>query len=126
MQQLARVDKRHERGATKGGNKRRRRDESRRHRQVGGIGETHLVGAFFQHKGEEGRVGENANGMEYLCHLEAKSCGAGCDILIGYYISDSRKLAKITTVVFLQSLYQWIYGPTFLGAGDPPPRSACR
>jgi hypothetical protein len=37
--------------------------------RVGGAGgqealarETHLVGAFFQHKGEEGRVMKNANG----------------------------------------------------------------
>ncbi len=32
---------------------------------------------LFQHKGEEGRVGENADGTEYLCHLESKSWGAG-------------------------------------------------
>ncbi len=33
---------------------------------------------FFQHKGEKaGRVGEDADGMEYLCHLETKSWGAG-------------------------------------------------
>jgi hypothetical protein len=39
---------------------------------------------LFQHKGEERRVGENADGTEYLCHLET----VGCDILKGYFISD--------------------------------------
>jgi hypothetical protein len=35
-----------------------------------------MVGAIIYHrKGEEGRVGENANGTEYLCHLETKSWG---------------------------------------------------
>ncbi len=46
---------------------------------------------LFQHKGEEGRVGENADGTEYLCHLEMKFWGGGrvgCDILKGYYISN--------------------------------------
>ncbi len=83
-QQPARVDERHERGTTKGRNKRQRRDESRRRRRMGGVEETHLVGAFLQHKGEEGRIGENADGTEYLCNLETKSRGAGCDILTGY------------------------------------------
>ncbi len=32
---------------------------------------------LFQHKRKEGRVRENANGMEYLCHLEVKSWGGG-------------------------------------------------
>jgi hypothetical protein len=32
---------------------------------------------LFQHKGEEGRVRQNAGGTEYLCHLETKSWGGG-------------------------------------------------
>ncbi len=45
---------------------------------------------LFQHHGEEGRGGENADGTEYLFHLEMKSWGGGvgCDILKGYCISD--------------------------------------
>ncbi len=45
---------------------------------------------LFQHKGEEGRVRENANDTEYLCHLETSFGGGrvGCDILKGYYISN--------------------------------------
>jgi hypothetical protein len=34
----------------------------------------HLVGTIiYQCKGEGERVGENADGIEYLCHLETKS-----------------------------------------------------
>ncbi len=47
---------------------------------------------LFQHKGEEGRVRENADGTEYLCHLESKSWGAG------------KRLHEVTNIVFLRFL----------------------
>ncbi len=64
-------------GSTKGPNKRGRCDNSQRCWQMGGVRETHLVGAFFSTQRGKGRVGKNANGTEYLCHLETKSGGAG-------------------------------------------------
>ncbi len=84
--QLARVD--NERGATRGKGAAR----------VGGTGgweaseRLTCSAPLFQHKGEEGSVGKNADGTEYLCHLESKSWGAG------------ERLHVDTNIVFLRFL----------------------
>ncbi len=81
--QLARVD--NNRGATRGKGATRVGGAGRREASV----RLPCSAPLFQHKGEEGRVGKNADGTEYLCHLELKSWGVG------------ERLHIVTNIVFL-------------------------